>query len=429
MQLVGHAERHQGAHRRRDRAPRDEDEMVREAFTLANLAMHVAGAPGRQAARRPPLQGRQAPAWRPFQLAFVLLNLASLADPNHAIAARGPHLLPDRRRQDRGVPRPHRLHAALRRLRGKARPDEGRGVAVILRYTLRLLTLDQLGRAATLICALEELRRRDPKRLGNARFAVGLWVGQSATANRLKEVHAALNDYTPGRTETPFPLTKCPWCGEASRSRTSSSSTTTASPARPVHPRRRLLRRRECLYTEPKRRARACPVLFVDEQIYQELPDFLVATVDKFAMMPWRGEAGMLFGRATHLDDLARLRGDARPAEGRDRCPRACYPPELIVQDELHLISGPLGTMVGLYETAIDFLSARTRRRSCAPPKILCSTATARRAREQIRALFGREMTLFPPRGIDDGDNFFATVDREQAPAASTSASPPRAAL
>ena len=107
------------------------------------------------------------------------------------------------------------LALLLRRMRGKSQPHEGRGVAVILRYTLRLLTLDQLGRAATLICALEELRKKHPVELGNARFTVGLWVGQSATANRLKEVFQELNDYTPGRTNSPFPLTSCPWCGEA----------------------------------------------------------------------------------------------------------------------------------------------------------------------------------------------------------------------
>ena len=191
------------------------DAEVREAFRLANLAMHAQALQADRWREDKRYKEGAQPRWRPFQLAFILLNLASVADAKHT---------------DRGVadliyfPTGGGKTEAylgliaftliLRRLRGKTRPDEGRGVAVILRYTLRLLTLDQLGRAATLMCALEELRRRDPKRLGNARFAVGLWVGQSATANRLKEVHAALHDFTPGRTDSPFPLTTCPWCGE-----------------------------------------------------------------------------------------------------------------------------------------------------------------------------------------------------------------------
>src|SRR5690606_5899213 len=137
------------------------------------------------------------------------------------------------------------------------------------------------------------------------------------------------------------------------------------------------------------------------------------ATVDKFAMMPWRGEAGMLFGRATHLDELRAYGVMHDPPKGATVLPQRLYPPELIVQDELHLISGPLGTMVGLYETAIDFLSRREIDGAARVPKIVCSTATARRAREQILALFEREMELFPPRGINEGDNFFATINKK----------------
>jgi len=149
-------------------------------------------------------------------------------------------------------------------------------------------------------------------------------------------------------------------------------------------------------------------VLFVDEQIYQELPDFVVATVDKFAMLPWRGEAGMLFGRATHLKGRRAFGIMHDAPKDATKLPDGLLPPELIIQDELHLISGPLGTMVGLYEAAIDFLSERIVDGEACVPKVICSTATVRRAKEQIRALFGREMALFPPRGINEGDNFFA---------------------
>ncbi|PRP97854.1 hypothetical protein ENSA5_30870 [Enhygromyxa salina] len=389
------------------------DDEVRESFQIANRAMHIQALQADKWREDKRYTKGKKPKWRPFQLAFVLINLASVADPADK----------DRRVADLiyfptggGKTEAYLGLIAytliLRRIRGKARPDEGRGVAVILRYTLRLLTLDQLGRAATLMCALEELRRRKPKLLGNTRFSVGLWVGKSATANRLKEVHQTLHDFTPGRTDSPFPLPTCPWCGADIKIHNIKLVDAKGKPSKTKYIRAVVYcDDRDCLYTERKRPGQGLPVLFVDEQIYKELPDFLVATVDKFAMMPWRGDAGMLFGRASHLDDGRAYGVMHDPPKGARPLTQGLYPPELIIQDELHLISGPLGTMVGLYETAIDYLCARKIDGETRVPKVVCSTATVRRAREQIRALFQREMAIFPPRGINDGNNFFSTIN------------------
>src|SRR5690606_17066386 len=100
---------------------------------------------------------------------------------------------------------------------------------------------------------------------------------------------------------------------------------------------------------------------------------------------------------------------DGKPKKGR-LIPGGLRPPELVVQDELHLISGPLGTMVGLYETAIEHLSSwRRDDGKVVRPKILASTATVRRASDQIRALFGRRLTaVFPPPGVDDAETWFS---------------------
>src|SRR5690606_6310546 len=146
----------------------------------------------------------------------------------------------------------------------------------ILRYTLRLLTLDQLGRAATLICALEQIRQRDPGRLGNARFTVGLWVGKGATANRLKEVKTALTDYTSGLRESPFPLARCPWCFRDLRIDNIKLVDDQGKPSKTKFTRAVVYCDGDkCLFTERARPGQGLPVLFVDEQIYQELPDFL----------------------------------------------------------------------------------------------------------------------------------------------------------
>lgn len=390
-------------------------ERVRSAFKNANLAMDAAARQTDSARPDKRYKDGVVPTWRPFQLAFVLMNLPSIADPKSD----------DRRLADLiyfptggGKTEAYlgliAFTLLLRRLDGQTRPDQGRGVAVILRYTLRLLTLDQLGRAATLICALEEMRARAPNLLGNARFAVGLWVGKAATANTLKDVHTVLNDFTSGRSDSPFPLSACPWCSSEIKIQNIKLVDDSGSPSKTKFTRAVVYcGSAQCRFNEAKRPGQGLPVLFVDEQIYQELPDFLVATVDKFAMMPWRGDAGMLFGRATHVDGLRAYGVSHKPPPSAKPLPEGLAPPELIVQDELHLISGPLGTMVGLYETAVDFLASREFGGVARTPKIVCSTATARRAREQIKALFDREFALFPPRGVDEGDNFFATIDHD----------------
>ncbi len=389
------------------------DAQVLRAFRLMNQAMHVTALQADRTREDPRYVAGKQPEWRPFQLAFVLMNLPSVVDPGHEDRKAAELIyFPTGGGKTEAYLGLIAFVLLMRRLRGQGTPHEGRGVAVLLRYTLRLLTLDQLGRAATLMCTLEELRRKLPAELGNARFTIGLWVGSSASANRLKDVHAALSDYTPGRTDSPFPLTSCPWCGEPIKIQNIKLVDPEGKPTKKNFARCAVYCDQSgCLYTEAKVPGLGLPVIFVDEQIYQEVPSFIVATVDKFAMMPWRGDAGMLFGRATHVDDQRAYGVMHSPPVGARPLPEGLLPPELIVQDELHLISGPLGTMVGLYEAAVDYLCERPVGGTPRPPKVVCSTATVRRAREQIQAIFGRKTSLFPPRGVTHGDDFFSKVE------------------
>ncbi|MGH2717035.1 MAG: helicase-related protein, partial [Actinomycetota bacterium] len=153
---------------------------------------------------------------------------------------------------------------------------------------------------------------------------------------------------------------------------------------------------------------RSLPIVAVDDAVYHRLPAFLIATLDKFAALPRVGPCGALLGGADRFDGTG-FYGAAEPGLG-SALDSPLPPPELIIQDELHLISGPLGTMAGLYETAIEALCSPpgpTRRR----PKIVASTATVRRAQDQIQGLFGRPLTqVFPPPGPDRTDSFFARV-------------------
>jgi hypothetical protein len=150
-------------------------------------------------------------------------------------------------------------------------------------------------------------------------------------------------------------------------------------------------------------RGRALPILTVDEPIYRRLPSFLIATVDKFAPLPWVAETGAFFGHVDRFTDRVGFYGAAEPREGRPLDNGwSLDPPDLIIQDELHLISGALGTVAGLYETAIDQLATRMLVGRRIRPKIVASTATVRRASDQIRALFGRRdtSTSRPPASI-----------------------------
>lgn len=387
------------------------DPVARRAFAWTNRAMAM------QARRARPTDE---PRWRLFQLAFVLQSIEGMVDDQHLDREVVDLIFfPTGGGKTEAYLGVIAFTLLLRRLRGQGRPDAGLGVAVLLRYTLRLLTLDQLARAARLVCALELIRREHPKDLGSVRFAIGLWVGRSATANTFAEVKRRIEEYKASVAKSPrspFPLTKCPWCDRP----LDKESFRLVPKDKPSDVAVTCMDRRDCPFGEAKS-PEGIPVLFVDEQIYAELPCFLLATVDKFAMLPFRGETGMLFGRATARKER-RFFGPMAPApKGATALPEGLQPPELIVQDELHLISGPLGTMCGLYETAIDALAsrppppgapkgARARR-----PKVIASTATVRRAREQVRALFGRSMALFPPPGIDEGETFFAQVDPDLA--------------
>lgn len=386
-----------------------DDAQALQAFKIANRAMADAARQRRDV---------QQPEWFPFQLAYILMNLEGMANPDSA----------DRQRVDLlffptggGKTEAYLGLAAftlvLRRLRNPG--ITGAGVSVLMRYTLRLLTLDQLGRAATLICALELIRQTDREvDLGEWPFEIGLWVGKSATPNRMGSTRPGENDEDTARRRTlkfqanetrfsPIPIEKCPWCRkEFSRD----SFKLAPNPRQPNNLRVKCADFR-CAFSG---RERDLPIVAVDEPIYRRLPCFIIATVDKFAALPWLGRVGAFFGKVDRFDRDG-FYGPCDPGVGNALPGGRLLPPDLIVQDELHLISGPLGTIAGLYETVIDELSANNHQR----PKIIASTATVRKAEAQIRALFGRtDVQIFPPPGPDRRDLFFArTVPASETPA------------
>lgn len=373
-------------------------------------------------------------SWRPFQLAFVLLSLPSLADPLHRDRIEPHQALADLLWFPTGGGKTEAylgvaaFAMAIRRLQGKIDGYDGtRGLGVIMRYTLRLLTLQQFQRASTLICAMEMIRRdalaNGDERLGKSPFTIGLWVGNKVTPGTTGDSHRAIQDvrdpdkYDEGNS-SPAQLTSCPWCG------------TEIFDKRDIEVDK--ARKRTIIYCGDKKGRCAfskgqssgevhpgVPVVVVDEEIYHRPPSMMIATVDKFALMAWRGEARTLFGRATTacsrhglLWPEADCTGNHKAYKGLPKTEAKTIsplrPPDLIIQDEFHLISGPLGTMVGLYETAIDALSSWKSGEHLVRPKIVASTATVRKAPEQVNNVFLRRVAVFPPHGLEISDNFFS---------------------
>jgi hypothetical protein len=421
-------------------------QVARDAFRFANRAMalqraHTLWSEHRRRGGSDPLIAFEKPelrSWYPFQLAFILLNLPSITDPTHRDRSEPTQAICDLLWYPTGGGKTEAYLGlaayvlALRRLQG---PLGGRrsdaGVAVLMRYTLRVLTLQQFQRAASLICACEVLRREDPERWGEEPFRIGLWVGQATTPNRIDVAAEALKNlhgdtWRKTGSGRPDQLSACPWCG------------TRIDPA--VHMkvetyekgRARVLtycgdKLGTCEFSQRKAPGEGIPVLTVDEEIFRRLPALLIGTVDKFAQLPWNGATQALFGvvdgrcerhgfRSPTLKDA-----DSHPAAGSLPAAKTVErgvllrPPDLVIQDELHLISGPLGTMVGLYETAVDRLMSWQLEGKTVRPKVIASTATVRRASEQVHRLFLRRVQVFPPPGLNVEDNFFA---RERKPSA-----------
>jgi hypothetical protein len=340
------------------------------AFRLANLAML------KSRARAVWIENGKSEAgpvesdehrWRPFQLAFFLLCLAGLVDPRHSDRSIADLLwFPTGGGKTEAYLGLIAFTAFFRRLRHGAD-----GVAVFMRYTLRLLTIQQFERAAGVICACEAIRseRQD---LGAKPISIGLWVGRGATPNTCGEAREALKALQAGEEvveKNPVQLHSCPWCGTKLKPRDYKWRDLVPCVL-------------ACCPDADCHFHRGLPVYVVDDDLYLLRPTVIIGTADKFAGLPWRADVASLFNLGA--------------TTGR--------PPELIIQDELHLISGPLGTMVGLYESAIDRLCTIGDVR----PKVVASTATIRRAGRQSRALFDREIRQFPPAAIDARDTYFA---------------------
>ena len=287
------------------------------------------------------------------------------------------------------------------------------GVTVFLRYTLRLLTTQQRDRLMRLIVAMERLREKNPELYGKERITIGFWVGGNVTPNKFSD-YSDTDQFK--KKEFIRKLTKqiikCPYCGKVITK--DEYEINEKGKSVNIH-----CADSFCMFS--KRSGRTIPVYLVDEEIYAKCPTVIISTVDKFARLPWTEQAGLIFGktdryctRCGHIAIGQRHAGrhNADGAAGLEKAQtvqcKPFYPPELIIQDELHLITGPLGTIYGGYETVVEEMCYIEKNGKKIRPKYVVSTATIKNAGEQIKYLYGREKFMqFPPSGFDTRDSFF----------------------
>ena len=384
--------------------------------------------------------------WRVFQLAFILMQLPALTDPalprrSGDLAAAQLLFFPTGGGKTEAYLGLAAYAFAIRRRQGLLDtpdgPIDGRaGVTVLMRYTLRLLTSQQFQRATTLVCAAELARREDPATWGAEPFRIGLWVGTAVSPKRVREAEKELRRLRErgggaGHRFSALQLGHCPWCGLALSPNDVVVGDVGQSADRVVV--RCPDEFGECPFSEGNGNVPdGLPVLTTDEEIYRLAPAFVIATVDKLARLAREGHAAALFGHVArrcerhgyvpHLDhdgasdfdgctlaDGGRHRTRGNLTAAGIRPATRLRPPDLIIQDELHLITGALGTTVGLFETAVEAMCAWTAPGGRpARPLLVASSATVRNVADQVRSLYGRDVTIFPPQVLDASDTFFS---------------------
>ena len=350
------------------------DPLAAESFRLANRAMLDQMRQPHRVAGRETESGHY--RWRPFQLAFLLTVMPSaIREDDDYRDVLDLIWFPTGGGKTEAYLGLIAFLIVWRRLKY---PDSGGGTVAFMRYTLRLLTRQQFERAARMMCALELIRRRDPARLGEAPIDIGIWVGREISPNAFHQARELVEEVRSGSSDARYKLLleRCPWCGtqfDAARGYQAEEDDF----------------RFHCVdqACEFGTEDRPLPCNVVDEALYRRPPSLLIGTIDKFARIAWEERTGAFFGVGT-----------------------GSRPPELVIQDELHLITGPLGSVAGLYEAGLDTLLVRRGVR----PKYIASTATIRMAAEQVRRLYARDLAVFPPPGLSHDDSYFARTDRDR---------------
>tara|TARA_X000000950_G_scaffold122816_1_gene154029 strand:+ start:5157 stop:8606 length:3450 start_codon:yes stop_codon:yes gene_type:complete len=341
--------------------------------------------------------------WRPFQIAFFLMNIESIVDEESDDRDLVDLLwFPTGGGKTEAYLGIAAFTIALRRIKN----SKNIGTTIFMRYTLRLLTSDQFIRISSMILALEKIRveRFLNIDLGDE-ISSGLWVGKSLTPNRNQEAMSEYKqfsntqdrrqkwikeknknnvyDFKAKSFSSNLGLDLCPSCG---------SDLDVLTEKNKVN--QKTLKMKcsniECCWSK-----KYLPIYTIDDEIYLNYPTFIVSTVDKFAQLSWHAVD----------DNTSKIKSANLFAIENE-----WDPPSLIIQDELHLISHQLGSVFAGFEIIIDLMCQRKDIK----PKIIASTATIKGFKKQCKTLFDRDSQTFPCQGLDAGDSYFANENRNR---------------
>ncbi|NCJ08231.1 helicase [Synechococcales cyanobacterium C] len=379
--------------------------------------------------------------WRPFQIIYIVCNLAALASREWSEDFAGNPLaqidhaavvhFPTGGGKSEAVMGIILTQAFFDRLRSR-----DWGIVAWLRYPLRLLTYQQLQRFLETLVVADKVRQQQPDLGKTPEFTVGYYGGRENSPNDLKNLPDELqryvsrakqkmqNDgiqrmprflllsdvgyYVPESIQQYRMVMRCPHCG--------SEKVHTFIDRDTNELRHRCGALGESLPEESC--GQEIPLYIVDSDIYSRLPTLVVGTLDKIANITFRPASRTLFGAASNIctvhgfvanNTCHKQEFGTCTRRNLKALPKAAIDPgiPLIFQDELHLLREELGTFDGHYEALIDAIH---QERGAIRPRVLAATATIEGAEQQIRHLYWRDLSQFPERGPDRGRSFYANA-------------------
>ncbi len=284
------------------------------------------------------------------------------------------------------------------------------GVTSILRYPLRLLSVQQVQRLANTLAQAELLRRINPLIYDTEEFSLGYFIGDNSTPNRMgRDRVIRYRGMSQSEMDEERILDICPFCGQPNVHLKFDEES-----YRLMH----FCGNPECPSDH------ALPIYMVDTEIYRYLPSTIISTVDKLAILGNNTSFRNILSGATmrcprHGFTSTRKCLVASQA-GSEFCNEEVQSfaevkmydpaPTLFIQDELHLIRESLGTYASHYESFIDYFVQNvspSHRKS----KVIGATATISHYKEQITHLYGHDPIQFPCNSPYPNKNFYSYIN------------------
>ena len=339
-------------------------------------------------------------SWRLFQLAFFLSSIESVAEERDLDVADVLHV-------DTGGGKSEAYFALVvftsfyERCTGKKD-----GVSAIVKFPLRMLSIQQLERAASVIIHAESVRKKHDDLFSGSPFSLGYYVG--SRGGDFPDLYAKVRDTLYENKELIFPappskiISKCPICPSNSKG---------------------TLRLEED--TKHRRIVHKCDkcageyyIYQSDREVFRWRPTVIISTVDKWASLSLQRRVRNLLGGTGSMcpDGHGFIPSGDKCEEKKDegfQCSNIgenipnSVGPRLSIQDEMHLLREGFGTIAAHFEGLIEtIVEDRTNRKL----KHIAMSATLNGTKKQIKELYNKKYFVIPgrcPEGAGSTNDFF----------------------